>query len=612
MQFAGRLTLITNRPADIAQPVSINNDSDSVERKEESERENGGSEMIPLDDVQLLLKGSTLKNAKYVIGVVVYTGAESKVQMNSQGARSKMSNFEWRLNFIVGGLFVINLVVVIVHSIVEFFVERTMVNEHKYLFFIDPAGYQIILNFFGAFVFYSYLIPISLFVTVEITRLVQAFFIGLDMQMTDSERLGVEGRAFARTSKLNEELGLVQHIFSDKTGTLTQNKMVFKSCSFGGSVYDNSDNRGMKFEENKQVEKSSRGKEKRNMIIKSSSTVSLRNRSDLADLRYLFHFDEEDISTVEGKSLQTPQQYKKEQKNDDVIKVKKLSTQRSKDSKAEEEESRDNGPLWYLVSAGKIAHPISGTEEYNMFHFLSCLLLCHECVPELKDDKKEYLKHMENKKRALKEKETGTNFLSNLMLNPMSIFSLRKVTPSANVKKKNKHKRSSSSKSFSSSQFSSPSPSCQEYQTLSKVFPKSPSVSVSERFRRYHNVYDFQSTSPDELAFLNMLQNLGLSFSNRSLEEVEVVINSSNNIQEEDGSTNFVDVYKLSYELLAIMPFTPVRRRMSVVIKMPDGSIRLYCKGADSALIPLCGNGSGLELKGGLFYFRWCMKILTP
>ena len=79
------------------------------------------------------------------------------------------------------------------------------------------------------------MIPISLYVIIEILKLGQASYIGKDVQMYDEE----ETKCFAkcRNSDLIEELGQVEMIFSDKTGTLTQNKMIFKRCQINGTRY---------------------------------------------------------------------------------------------------------------------------------------------------------------------------------------------------------------------------------------------------------------------------------------------------------------------------------------------------------------------------------------
>lgn len=71
--------------------------------------------------------------------------------------------------------------------------------------------------------------------TLELVRFMQALFINYDMEMYHAES---NTPAVARTSNLNEELGMVKYMFSDKTGTLTRNVMEFKRCSVGKVIYE--------------------------------------------------------------------------------------------------------------------------------------------------------------------------------------------------------------------------------------------------------------------------------------------------------------------------------------------------------------------------------------
>lgn len=85
------------------------------------------------------------------------------------------------------------------------------------------------------FILYGYLIPISLYVSIEMVKVMQSmYFINFDLQMYD---VITDTPALARTSNLNEELGQVVTILSDKTGTLTQNTMEFFKCTIGGVKY---------------------------------------------------------------------------------------------------------------------------------------------------------------------------------------------------------------------------------------------------------------------------------------------------------------------------------------------------------------------------------------
>ena len=94
--------------------------------------------------------------------------------------------------------------------------------------------------FFTFFILYSNFLPISLYVTVEVCNFYQAYYIDNDLAMYDEAS---DTPAVARTSNMNADLGMVEYIFSDKTGTLTENVMVFKRCSIAGTIYaDHDDN----------------------------------------------------------------------------------------------------------------------------------------------------------------------------------------------------------------------------------------------------------------------------------------------------------------------------------------------------------------------------------
>ncbi|VAI06100.1 unnamed protein product [Triticum turgidum subsp. durum] len=93
---------------------------------------------------------------------------------------------------------------------------------------------QIVFNFLMAVIVFQIMIPISLYISMELVRLGQAYFMIRDAKLYD---VSSDSRFQCRALNINEDLGQVKCVFSDKTGTLTQNKMEFRCASIDGVDY---------------------------------------------------------------------------------------------------------------------------------------------------------------------------------------------------------------------------------------------------------------------------------------------------------------------------------------------------------------------------------------
>ncbi|XP_026112345.1 probable phospholipid-transporting ATPase IA isoform X4 [Carassius auratus] len=193
-----------------------------------------GHSTVPLGPDQILLRGAQLRNTQWIHGIVVYTGHDTKLMQNSTSPPLKLSNVERITNFQILVLFGCLLAISFVCSIGQTIWKYQYGNDAWYMDLNYGGAANFGLNFLTFIILFNNLIPISLLVTLEVIKFIQAFFINWD---TDMLYEATNTPAMARTSNLNEELGQVKYIFSDKTGTLTCNVMQFKKCTVAGVAY---------------------------------------------------------------------------------------------------------------------------------------------------------------------------------------------------------------------------------------------------------------------------------------------------------------------------------------------------------------------------------------
>ncbi|XP_049277775.1 phospholipid-transporting ATPase ID isoform X1 [Anopheles funestus] len=451
------------------------------------------NQRYPLDNDKILLRGCIIRNTQWCYGVVIFAGKDTKLMQNSGKTKFKRTTIDRLLNFIIIGI------VFFLLSICGFCTIASAIWEalvgYKFQIYLPweriiPKDYLQGAISIGGLVFFSYaivlntVVPISLYVSVEVIRFAQSFLINWDEKMYYEK---TKTHAKARTTTLNEELGQIQYIFSDKTGTLTQNIMTFNKCSIAGRAYGDV------------------------VDMRTGETVELSEPTFNSNTSLLLNAEEPPGRSTPQPTTTTEQPVQTKSPSNKKHPP-SLHVTFSQHSNAQEMQTsistKQPTPQTHIPAQSATEVPPSGNNTQEGLHVMESVDFSFN--PEYEPEFRWYDQGLLDAVRA--DEEHAHNFFRLLAL-------------------------------------------CHTVMAEDK-----------------NGKLDYQAQSPDEAALVSAARNFGFVFKSRAPNSITIEVM---------GRTE-------EYELLSILDFNNVRKRMSVVLRR-NNSIILYCKGADSVIYDRLG-----------------------
>ncbi|VDO30602.1 unnamed protein product [Haemonchus placei] len=504
------------------------------------ERAPGSFELITKDN--MLLRGSRLRNTTFIEGIVLYAGHDTKVMMNNGRAPHKISGIELLTNRFIVLCMVILTAMVVGSSLmsgiwlgdhplsdndanVTISICRLELSQASHrrclrywlLHYLLPGECNDIVTCKTRKLLV--IVPISLYITVEIIKIAQIFFLSQDIELYDSD---MDRAIDCRSLNIPEELGQISHVLSDKTGTLTENIMIFRNCAFDHVDYgpDRSLSFGLK------ISLSILSSQGESDSTKPVVCVALQDRvkSDWPTNTHMKHFF---LNMVLNNSVVV-----NKVPHHDALEV----------GFFERDVYNIGNSSFYDITAEQFKEMVEQFKSQTASTSVDRPQQIGSCLSEIPEDS---------------EIDSTIGGFSTLPSPTTPNFDSDTVETPAPVS------RVSSFSKFVKRNLISP--------IISPITSLLPYDSIRKRHETVvaNDFCPYEAESPDELAIIMGASLYGFKLEDKSA--THTIIGVPGGAQER-------------FEVLQVFPFHAERKRMSVVVKTPSGPL-LYCKGADSAIL---------------------------
>ncbi|CRG94269.1 P-type ATPase, putative [Plasmodium gallinaceum] len=576
---------------------NINKEKEVEKTKTEEKKNEKDAVHITIDN--LVLRGTSLVNTKWIYGLVINTGNRTKLMKNA----STKSRQKWsRLEFVYGNHVIVLIFCQIFISLIVavggvlwmrkkgynlWYLHLDQRSDSLKTFFIT-IGAMVLL--FGSF------IPVDLLLIWEVVRLLQGYLINWDKDMY-SEKTG--RHALSKAGQLLEEMGNVTHIYSDKTGTLTQNVMQLQNIGLGNNgiygFYDFSNikdnilkNRRLNGKENMDYffEKENEDDEEEDGSILSNNM----NRKSLNDMPTLLHTLNWSKTSLNSKKLK---------KN--YMRVNSLSYENMINAYTEDDFARGENEFVFfnrVLFVNKI-YSIRNDAEEQIYFLLLVLSLCHSAmirnadIDEMDDNKGE----VNTDKTKVYDKETKVNYTY-----------ITQTQPQYDASSPDELALISTSLYLGCEFVNRPNLTTIEIE-LTSAFAQRFILGEEtfQNFLRKKHYYEnnFDTYFPEAYILKEKKRESKISDNNSrgatnsiredanfhmSIPIINIFTPNKGNIKEtikNEEKVNKQVVPVLSFEILDVFSFDNVRKRMSLIVKSEKNEIFMLVKGADTSVLKM-------------------------